>query len=518
MIQNIWNKFANKFKSTTVILICILAFGFFIRIYQLDRVPAGFFCDEAVRGVDAYSLLTTGKDSNNAAFPIFFKVFGEYTPPLQTYSEMIPIFLFGLNEISVRLVAVICGTICILLTYLIAKILFNKRLGFIAAIVFAITPWTLHYSRTGFEYNIYLVFFLASLCFWLFSIKNPRYIIIAYIFWGLTFYTYNPAKLLVWVFLLGLLVFTYKHVRKKIALHSLGLILFLIISTPLIFDIFYGNGLVRFQQVSILSAKLDFHQIIWQMTQNYFHHFSFDFLSLKGDPTFISRHFTGGLTPLLLTMLPFLIIGLIVILKKPLIFPHKLLLFWLFAYPLSGTFTHEIGTNRAIIGVSLTAIIIALGISSFANIFSRYIHRKSLYPQLFCIILLLINFLFFYRFYLTRYPLYSSDYWGWQYGPREIMKYFLQEKNRYDDLYMSGEFNGSDIFLKFYDPKNVCDNKCKIGDFWREPNIYNPSKKQLFSLSPEYLNNSTLKEKFLVRKTIHYPNNTIAFLIGEIVQ
>jgi len=83
---------------------------------------------------------------------------------------------------------------------------------------------------------------------------------------------------------------------------------------------------------------------------------------------------------------------------------------------------------------------------------------------------------------------------------------------------MSGEFNGSDIFLKFYDPKNVCDNKCKIGDFWREPNIYNPSKKQLFSLSPEYLNNSTLKEKFLVRKTIHYPNNTIAFLIGEIVQ
>ena len=113
-------------------------------------------------------------------------------------------------------------------------------------------------------------------------------------------------------------------------------------------------------------------------------------------------------------------------------------------------------------------------------------------------------------------PLTTSDFWGWQYGPRDIIKYFLIKKDNYDDLYMSGEFNGAEIFLKFYYPENSCQNKCKIGDFYREPAIYNPARKQLFSLSPDYLSRSNFKEKFSIKKTLYYPNGTIAFLIGEI--
>lgn len=93
--------------------------------------------------------------------------------------------------------------------------------------------------------------------------------------------------------------------------------------------------------------------------------------------------------------------------------------------------------------------------------------------------------------------------------------YFLKEKNNYDHLYMSGEFNGGEIFIKFYDPENNCQNKCKIGDFWREPTIYNPSRRQLFSLSPEYLKNSSFEKQFSMKKIIYYPDGSPAFFIGE---
>lgn len=132
--------------------------------------------------------------------------------------------------------------------------------------------------------------------------------------------------------------------------------------------------------------------------------------------------------------------------------------------------------------------------------------------------MLAINLLFFIRFYFKQYPLYSSDFWGWQYGPKEIITYFIAMEKSYDDLYLNGEFNGSEIFYKFYDPLNLCNSKCKIDTFYVHPYIIDPKRKQLFALSPDTLNKSPLKEKFLIKKTIYYPNNTIAFQIGEIVE
>ena len=77
---------------------------------------------------------------------------------------------------------------------------------------------------------------------------------------------------------------------------------------------------------------------------------------------------------------------------------------------------------------------------------------------------------------------------------------------------MAPEFNAPEIFFKFYAPNSCL--KCRIG---LPDNFYNPSRKQLFALSPTYLSNNQVL-KFKIKKTIYYPNKTIAFQIGEIVQ
>ncbi len=192
-------------------------------------------------------------------------------------------------------------------------------------------------------------------------------------------------------------------------------------------------------------------------------------------------------------------------------------MYWLLIYPIAGAVTAEAPfTSRSVIGAPLYVILISLGIATTILHAKKFIH--SYIPVSIIIIVILLNLVFFTKFYFIQYPLYSSDFWGWQYGPRDIMKYFRSVKDNYDELYMSGEFNAGHIFLSFYDPENTCRSKCKMGDFFRDPHIYDPSKRQLFSLSPDYLSKSNFAKDFLIKKTIHYPNGNIAFQIGEIVK
>jgi predicted membrane-bound mannosyltransferase len=90
-----------------VAFLIIIGLGFFLRVWDLDKNPAGFFCDEASIGYNAYQILKTGQDEYGIKFPLYFRAFGEYKPPLTIYPTIVPIFFLGLNEFSVRLISVI---------------------------------------------------------------------------------------------------------------------------------------------------------------------------------------------------------------------------------------------------------------------------------------------------------------------------------------------------------------------------------------------------------------------------
>src|SRR5581483_61844 len=88
----------------------------------------------------------------NQFLPVHFKAFGEYKLPGQIYFSIPGIWIFGLNELGVRITPVDYGTLTIFLLYLLVMEMWdNKWIGLIAAGALAISPWHIQLTRASFE-------------------------------------------------------------------------------------------------------------------------------------------------------------------------------------------------------------------------------------------------------------------------------------------------------------------------------------------------------------------------------
>lgn len=519
-----------KITLQTILLLCIVSFGFLLRLYGIDSIPSGFFADEASIGYNAYAILNKGEDEYGKKFPLFFRAFGEYKSPIQIYSTVPFIALFGLNEFSVRLPSAIFGTGTIIAIYFLTKELLkhhksHKVIALFAAFFLAISPWHIHFSRIAFELMPFGLLTTLGLFIFLKTLSNRKFLPLSIILFSLALYSYFPARLFVPLFGLTIFFLYIQFFLKRKRLTLIIIFLLVLFLTPIIQHALSSEGLTRWNQISIFTNPSNDTTLIRHIAYNYLSHFSLDFLFFKGDidmpGQFTTRHSVRGMGELYLFQLPLIILGLVYLLKNRRGNMLITLIFtiWLLLYPIGSMFTIDKSAQatRSIIGVIPLQILSAIGLYYGMNLFRCFKTLKKIhfyyffFMGIFISIIVVLSFLNFIDLYFQKYPLYSSDFWGWQYGPRKIMQYFLSVKNNYDDLYMSGEFNGSEIFIRFYDPKNSCQSKCKLGDF-SQKSLF---RRQLFSLSPELLEKLKSEKLFSIKKTIYYPNGNIAFLIGE---
>jgi 4-amino-4-deoxy-L-arabinose transferase-like glycosyltransferase len=493
----------------------IILLSLALRVYHLDKLPTGIFCDEAATGYNAYTILKTGKDEYSTTFPIFFRSFDNFRPGVPFYFSVPFVGLLGLNELAVRLPSAVIGVLNVIVIYYLGRILFSSAgAGILSALFLAISPWHIHFSRYGAE-NIYFPFFLSlAILLFLLSVKKKKakFLVLSFFTFGLTLYTYFPAYFLTPAFLLLISILYKKAVlRMKRGLIK-GIVLFLLIAIPLVLGLKTGQTLARFHQVSTPTQGKSTKIIVKQMLITYKDHFLPEFLFEKGDigyhSHFITRFSVRGMGQLYWFQLPLLMMGLISTFKNKK--SLMLILGWFILYPLGSTaapFTDGGGpfASRSIIGVVPFQIISAIGGVYFISLIPK--HSIKLITAALLTLIILLSFRNYLHRYFVEYPLYSSDFWGWQYGPKEIVNYFKEVENQYDELVMSGEFNAPYIFLRFYHPDGC--GKCKIG----EEKMYNPNKRQLFALPPKSLEG---KYRYDTRYTIYYPNGKIAFKIVEI--
>src|SRR3990172_9749552 len=123
-------------KLLLLIVIVAFAIGAFLRLWQLRGVPISLFGDELDVGLQANSILTTGKDYCGSKFPVMFHSFAEYRLPMELYLAAPFIKAFGLNELGVRGPAVLMGLLSILSFYFLAKELLGKRIAVISSLFF----------------------------------------------------------------------------------------------------------------------------------------------------------------------------------------------------------------------------------------------------------------------------------------------------------------------------------------------------------------------------------------------
>ena len=262
--------FKSKVRVELILLFLIIVFGAYLRFIKLSEIPSGLYVDEALVGYNAYSIFKTGSDEYGKILPILFRFFGSYSPPLYIYLTSFFVGFFGLSIFSVRLTSVLSGTIGIFIVYLFLKklkITKSFKYPIIGALVFAISPGAIFYSRLGYEVNLANIIYITGLYLLWSGFENSVYYIFALPTLVLSAYSAHTELYLVPLTLLIFVAVFYKKLfQKKTKKHFLvGILLSLLLLVPLLTivgtpaflsktDIFYSDIIV--QQAAKMSSLM----------------------------------------------------------------------------------------------------------------------------------------------------------------------------------------------------------------------------------------------------------------------
>lgn len=472
-------------KKKNLLLLLILLLGFLLRFISLDISPPGFNADEAALGYNAYSILKTGKDEWGESFPIVFKSFSDYKPGLYVYLTIPFVALFGLTELSVRLPSILLGSISIIIIYLLSKEIFKSEVASLSsAFLLAISPWHIHYSRGAWESNVATFFLLLGVYAFVKALENHKYYFLSGVAFVASIYVYQSTRLVVPLVLLGILLIHFKKLNLKEILPAV--ILCAILLLPLIFVFISGQGLARFQGVSIFGdlgpinrlneergehqnqsgypAKI-FHNKFtaygYNFVNNYFEHFSPNFLFVNGD--MLGRNkvpFSGQMY--FFEMLT-IILGIILLVKRK-YENQKIIFIWLLAAPVAAALTYQSPTALRSHNMVIPLILISgIGLGGLIDFF-----KKRKFKVLYSSILSLVIFYFFAQF-LHQYFVHLPKQYAleWQYGFSEAVSFTESKKNSLEKIVFTNRYDQPYILVLFYskyDPEKYQKEYKKIGD------------------------------------------------------
>lgn len=134
----------------TTLLILIIAFGLFFRLYQIN--DKSLWLDE---GVTYYN---SSGDSLEEVWDKTAEL--DQSPPAYYFVMHGFLEIFGENEFGFRVVPVIFGILSILMLYLLGSVMFNREVGLFSAFLLAINPFHIGYSV---ESRMYVMLSLVAL-------------------------------------------------------------------------------------------------------------------------------------------------------------------------------------------------------------------------------------------------------------------------------------------------------------------------------------------------------------------
>lgn len=133
-----------------LVLLLLMAAGAVIRIFPVRSV----WLDEAI-SVDQARMPYGVMIHQLAA--------GDLHPPLWATVLWLDVRLFGYGPPALRVPSIIVGTLCIPLIYLLARELYDKRAGLLAALLITVSPLAVWYSGEARMYGLYLFWSVVAL-------------------------------------------------------------------------------------------------------------------------------------------------------------------------------------------------------------------------------------------------------------------------------------------------------------------------------------------------------------------
>ncbi len=474
-----------------ILLIFILILASVLRLYDLTSYPSGLNADEAALGYNAYSIMLTGRDEHGHFLPINLESFGDFKPALYSYLLIPFIKVMGLTELAVRLPSAIFGILAVLFIYLLTNLVIptdpepaegerrdpstplGMTAGHVAALLLAISPWHLHFSRGAWEVNVATTLLLIGV--WLFlrwaRLKNNWSIFFSIFCFSLSMYTYQSTRIIAPLIGLGLAAIYFKDLASRPKLIILNLLFTLILLSPLAYNVLTTDSASRFSGVgftadegplnrikefrgqhsnpaSIMARILHNRVVIYsiQFAKNYLDHFGGNFLFVNGDIIQRNRIPETGL--LYLTDFIFVVLGLIYLIqnlsagRQGTKYKIQVILLWLLIAPIAAALTFQ--TPHALRSQNMIIPITILTAAGIYWIIKRW--------QTIGGVILVIFYLFQVTRYIHQYYVhYPKEYpAAWEFGFKEVVAYAESKKEEYDRVLVTDKYDQPYILFLFY--------------------------------------------------------------------
>ncbi len=496
-------------KLKKILFVLILFLSIILRFANFPNVPPSPDWDEAAIGWNAYSLIETGRDEFNQKFPLTFRSFDDYKPPLYFYLTVPAVKVFGINIFAVRLPSAVFGVISVIGTYLLVKNLFNnKNLALLSMFFMAVSPWHLQFSRIAFEANVALAFKIWATYLFLVSMSNKKsekffnkglLIVLSAILFGLALYTYHSARVFVPVLVLLLTLFNWKKllkIRKKVLI---GFLVGMIFVIPLVRIMTSKQGQMRLKGVSSFSNTVELLKedslriqadlengfrlgrlihnrrirYVLRFMESYFAHWDLNwlFLNTEGD---VQRHHAPDMGLLYLWELPFVLIGIYQLFFSKKKRAKRDVFAWFLIAPLASSVSADVPhAVRTLCFLPTWHIFTSLGVLKTYD----YLKDKNKILKTTAFVFLSSAFVFNCIFYLHQYHVHQRIEYSkyWQYGYKELYKELKEIEDEYSQVRVSIEAEQPYMFYLFYaqypPQKYLKQGGTPSGGFWEEHTI-----------------------------------------------
>ncbi len=442
-------------------LAAVVLLALFLRVWQLEDVPAGLYCDEAGNGYNAYALGTAGIDENGTWLPLYVWSFGTaYKNPLFIYAAILPVKLLGLSAFSVRLTAALFGTFTVLAMFFLGRALFGPWSGFWAALFLAIAPWHVHFSRIAFELIAYPLVVVWGCTLLVRFTQGRRTLPAALGIYALGVYAYAPAAFFVPAFLVGFGVLFLPELLRNWRQFLVALAVTAAVLAPaaVFFSSQTRTGTLYFRRTTFLDAQQPWRAQADRFAYNYAQFFSPRFLLEEGDPIF--RHSVRRFGELYPFFIPCVLLGAgVALLRRDRV--SKLLLWWLALYPVAPSLMNEIpSATRGIIGAPILCLLAGIGFAAALRALRFLAPRRrwgvalQAAATLAAVSVLGVQAVRYLHAYFVDYPTYAALTPGaFQFGYRDAIAYMESERANYDTLMLSAtDSNQPQVFAQFYRP------------------------------------------------------------------
>ncbi len=439
-----------------VALAAIFCVAGFLRVFDLAANPSGMQVDEASIAFDAWLIGETGKDEKGRYLPLYPMSSWNPKHPAYFYPEVLVVKTLGLSPFAARLTSVFFGLAGVLGIFLLGRLLFSSvTVALVASAMLAFAPWSVHFSRLGFEAISFPAYFSFAVYFLLKGLEGRAWLVIpGAVCAGLCFYAYPVALVFVPLFLTGLLIINIDTVRRVPGRTVAAALVVAAFFLPLAMGHFRADaGLNDYFEIASIdseafhsamtghllgkgSALFDFiaryapARTLYGFCTNYISYFSPSFLFSRGDTNSLvhgPRDY-GQLLHACAFLLP---VGVYFLLRDFRGKHARTMLLWLLLFPV-GASTMTWGQQhgiRSLIGDSALQLTCAYGLVRLTGLLSA---KKQLAAVVSAVIVMAFAASAgpYYRDYFTKFPSESSIFFagGFQEALDDMMSARLDGK------------------------------------------------------------------------------------------